>query len=78
MKTGTANEEILAKMAECAKAVIVRWRDLSMSMKMPKIHAYKITCCGKRHFTFESGTLLKTSSNRRTRLEEQKTIGQET
>jgi hypothetical protein len=38
-KTGAATEEILAKMTECVKAVMVKWRDLGMSMKMPKIHA---------------------------------------
>jgi hypothetical protein len=38
-KTGAATEEILAKTTECVKAVMVKWRDLGMSMKMPKIHA---------------------------------------
>jgi hypothetical protein len=38
-KTEAATEEIQAKTTECVKAVIVNWRDLGMSMKMPKIHA---------------------------------------
>mgnify|MGYP000226090647 CR=1 FL=1 len=69
-KTGAANDEILAKTTECIKAVMLKWRDLGMSMKMPKIHAVE------DHLLWQMS--LKTSSNRRTRLEEQKTIGQET
>jgi hypothetical protein len=37
-KTGAASEESLAKIRECVKAVMVKWRDLGLPMNMPKIH----------------------------------------
>jgi hypothetical protein len=38
-KTGDVTEAIMANASKCIKAVMLKWRDLGMSMKMPKIHA---------------------------------------
>jgi hypothetical protein len=38
-KTGEVTEDTMTTTAQCLKAVMLKWRDLGMSMRMPKIHA---------------------------------------
>jgi uncharacterized tellurite resistance protein B-like protein len=38
-KTGDVTDETMETTKKCIKAVMLKWRDLGMSMKMPKIHA---------------------------------------
>jgi hypothetical protein len=38
-KTGEVTEDTMTTTAQCIKAVMLKWQDLGMSMRMPKIHA---------------------------------------
>jgi hypothetical protein len=38
-KTGEVTEDTMTTTAQCIKAVMLKWQDLGMSTRMPKIHA---------------------------------------